>query len=143
MDYTSFLKKYANHPNYFSPTGNKLNAKSWQTEAPLRMLLNNLNADVAEDPSNLIVYGGSGQAARNVESVEKIIKMLLDLENDESLLVQNRSDQSINRSWVVFPFSPINPKRKVRVESFRPLYYFLRNETLALPFRIVRPCLVG
>ena len=89
MDYTSFLKKYANHPNYFSPTGNKLNAKSWQTEAPLRMLLNNLNADVAEDPSNLIVYGGSGQAARNVESVEKIIKMLLDLENDESLLVQS------------------------------------------------------
>ena len=89
MDYTSFLKKYANHPNYFSPTGNKLNAKSWQTEAPLRMLLNNLNADVAEDPSNLIVYGGSGQAARNVESVEKIIKMLLDLENDESLLIQS------------------------------------------------------
>ena len=89
MDYTSFLKKYANHPNYFSPTGNKLNAKSWQTEAPLRMLLNNLNADVAEDPNNLIVYGGSGQAARNVESVEKIIKMLLDLENDESLLIQS------------------------------------------------------
>ena len=89
MDYTSFLKKYANHPNYFSPTGNNLNAKSWQTEAPLRMLLNNLNADVAEDPSNLIVYGGSGQAARNVESVEKIIKMLLDLENDESLLIQS------------------------------------------------------
>ena len=89
MDHTSFLKKYANHPNYFSPTGNKLNAKSWQTEAPLRMLLNNLNADVAEDPNNLIVYGGSGQAARNVESVEKIIKMLLDLENDESLLIQS------------------------------------------------------
>ena len=89
MDYSSFLKKYANHPNYFSPTGNKLNAKSWQTEAPLRMLLNNLNAEVAEDPNNLIVYGGSGQAARNVESLEKIIKLLLDLENDESLLIQS------------------------------------------------------
>ena len=73
MDYHSFLKKYANHPNYSAPIGNELNAKSWQTEAPLRMFLNNLNEEVAEDPNNLIVYGGSGQAARNVDSAKKII----------------------------------------------------------------------
>ena len=89
MDSTSFINKYANHPNYFSPVGNELNAKSWQTEAPLRMFLNNLNKEVAEDPENLIVYGGSGQAARDVESAKNIIKLLLELENNESLLVQS------------------------------------------------------
>ncbi len=89
MDTSSFIKKYANHPNYFAPVGSKLNAKSWQTEAPLRMLLNNLNEEVAEDPSNLVVYGGSGQAARDTDSVKKIIKLLLELDNNESLLVQS------------------------------------------------------
>ena len=53
------------------------------------MFLNNLDAEVAEDPSNLVVYGGSGQAARNRESVEKIIDVLLNLEDDESLLIQS------------------------------------------------------
>ena len=89
MDYHSFLKKYANHPNYFAPIGSELNAKSWQTEAPLRMFLNNLDSEVAEDPNNLIVYGGSGQAARDLDSVKNIIKLLLNLENNESLLVQS------------------------------------------------------
>ena len=89
MNTSHFLDKYASHPNYKSPTGSKLNTKSWQTEAPLRMLLNNLDSEVAEDPNNLIVYGGSGQAARNRESLEKIIKILLDLEEDESLLIQS------------------------------------------------------
>ena len=89
MNTSHFLDKYASHPNYKSPTGSKLNTKSWQSEAPLRMLLNNLDSEVAEDPNNLIVYGGSGQAARNRESLEKIIKILLDLEEDESLLIQS------------------------------------------------------
>ena len=89
MNISHFLDKYASHPNYKSPTGSKLNTKSWQTEAPLRMLLNNLDSEVAEDPNNLVVYGGSGQAARNRESLEKIIKILLDLEEDESLLIQS------------------------------------------------------
>ena len=89
MNTSHFLDKYASHPNYKSPTGSKLNTKSWQTEAPLRMLLNNLDSEVAEDPNNLVVYGGSGQAARNRESLEKIIKILLDLEEDESLLIQS------------------------------------------------------
>ena len=89
MNISHFLDKYASHPNYKSPTGSKLNTKSWQTEAPLRMLLNNLDSEVAEDPNNLVVYGGSGQAARNRESLEKTIEILLDLEEDESLLIQS------------------------------------------------------
>ena len=89
MNYSEFIKKYANHPHYVAPTGSELHAKSWQTEAPLRMLLNNLNAEVAEDPSKLIVYGGTGQAARNPEAVRQIIRALLELDEDHSLLVQS------------------------------------------------------
>ena len=85
----AFLKKYASHPHYKAPTGNTLNARSWQTEAPLRMLLNNLNAEVAEDPERLVVYGGTGQAARSPEALRRIIEILLDLRDDESLLVQS------------------------------------------------------
>ncbi|MCS7245901.1 MAG: urocanate hydratase [candidate division WOR-3 bacterium] len=72
-----------------APRGNRLNAKSWQTEAPLRMLMNNLDPEVAKDPINLIVYGGTGKAARNWESFEKIVNSLLNLEADETLLVQS------------------------------------------------------
>ncbi len=71
------------------PTGNKRSCKGWHQEAALRMLLNNLHPDVAEDRDNLIVYGGSGKAARNHESLQAIIKTLQNLENDETLLVQS------------------------------------------------------
>ncbi len=84
-----FFQQYASHPRYRSPRGSRLNAKSWQTEAPLRMLLNNLDEEVAEDPGHLIVYGGSGQAARNEPALQKIIETLLVLSEDESLLVQS------------------------------------------------------
>ncbi len=89
MKFSDFLKTYANHPIYQSPTGSALNARSWQTEAPLRMLLNNLNEEVAENPDELVVYGGTGQAARDRGSLERIIKMLLDLDEDHSLLIQS------------------------------------------------------
>jgi urocanate hydratase len=89
MNYSKFTETYASHPHYKAPTGNTLNAKSWQTEAPLRMLLNNLDAEVAEDPSKLVVYGGTGQAARSPEALQKIIECLLKLEDDQSLLVQS------------------------------------------------------
>ncbi|MBU6339121.1 MAG: urocanate hydratase [Rickettsiales bacterium] len=98
MNYESFIKQYASHPNYKAPRGDKLNAKSWSSEAPLRMLLNNLDAEVAEDPSELIVYGGNGQAARNVESLQKIIKILLELENDQSLLIQSGKPVGVVRT---------------------------------------------
>ena len=83
-----FLNEYAKHPHYKAPIGNHLNAKSWQTEAPLRMFLNNLDAEVAENPDKLVVYGGTGQAARNVEAAQKIIEILLNLDDHHSLLVQ-------------------------------------------------------
>ncbi len=74
---------------YTTPTGTKLNCKGWIQEAALRMLLNNLNPEVAERPDELIVYGGRGKAARNFESLDLIVKALKDLENDESLLIQS------------------------------------------------------
>lgn len=98
MNNSEFLKKYVQHPNYKIPTGTELNAKSWQTEAPLRMLLNNLHEDVAEDPSNLIVYGGNGQAARDRKSLEKIVECLLDLDENHSLLVQSGKPVGIVRT---------------------------------------------
>lgn len=84
-----FLDTFASHPHYKAPTGTKLHALSWQTEAPLRMLLNNLDSAVAEDPQNLIVYGGTGQAARNVDALRAIIRALLVLRDDQSLLIQS------------------------------------------------------
>lgn len=74
---------------YKTPTGNKLTCKGWIQEAALRMLLNNLNPEVAEKPDELIVYGGRGKAARNFEALDNIIKALKILENDESLLIQS------------------------------------------------------
>lgn len=98
MNYTEFINTYAKHPEYIAPTGSALNAKSWQTEAALRMLLNNLNEEVAEDPENLIVYGGTGQAARNKEALLKIIEILLKLDENHSLLVQSGKAVGIVRS---------------------------------------------
>lgn len=72
-----------------APRGNKLTAKSWLTEAPLRMLMNNLDPDVAENPKELVVYGGIGRAARNWECYDKIVESLTNLEKDETLLIQS------------------------------------------------------
>ena len=74
---------------YKTPTGSILNCKGWIQEAALRMLLNNLDPAVAERPEDLIVYGGRGKAARNIESLDLIIKALKDLEDDETLLIQS------------------------------------------------------
>lgn len=98
MNYSEFIDRYATHPHYTAPTGTTLHARSWQTEAPLRMLLNNLNAEVAEDPSNLIVYGGTGQAARNTEAVKDIIRILLEMDEHHSLLVQSGKPIGLIRS---------------------------------------------
>ncbi|BDD11995.1 urocanate hydratase (plasmid) [Fulvitalea axinellae] len=87
--YKAFMAEYAAHPHYKAPHGDKLNTLSWQTEAPLRMFLNNLDAEVAENPDDLVVYGGTGQAARNRESVEKIIECLMKLDDNHSLMVQS------------------------------------------------------
>ena len=72
-----------------SPRGTELTAKSWQTEAPLRMLHNNLDPEVAEHPDELVVYGGTGRAVRSWEAFDAIVDTLKDLEKDETLLVQS------------------------------------------------------
>ena len=75
--------------NIAAPTGSTLHCKSWLTEAPYRMLQNNLHPDVAENPKSLVVYGGIGRAARNWESYDQILESLKELEDDETLLVQS------------------------------------------------------
>jgi urocanate hydratase len=72
-----------------APRGLRITCKSWQTEAALRMLMNNLDPEVAEKPAELIVYGGSGRAARNWEAYHSLVECLRNLENDETLLVQS------------------------------------------------------
>jgi urocanate hydratase len=81
-----------------APRGQTLNARSWQTEAPLRMLLNNLDAEVAEKPEELIVYGGSGKAARNHEALRALVRSLLVLGDDETLLVQSGKPVGVFRT---------------------------------------------
>ncbi|WP_312182059.1 urocanate hydratase [Arthrobacter sp.] len=81
-----------------APRGTELNAKSWQTEAPLRMLMNNLDPEVAERPEDLVVYGGTGKAARNWESYDAIIRTLKTLDDDETLLVQSGKPVGVFRT---------------------------------------------
>ena len=88
---------------YKTPTGSQLNCKGWIQEAALRMLLNNLNPDVAERPDELIVYGGRGKAARNFEALDNIIAALKILENDESLLIQSGKPVGILKTHVDAP----------------------------------------
>ena len=86
-----------------APRGPQLNAKSWLTEAPLRMLMNNLDAEVAERPSELVVYGGIGRAARDWESFDRIVAALKDLEADETLLIQSGKPVGVVRTHADAP----------------------------------------
>src|ERR1700744_4602796 len=86
-----------------APRGPGLNAKSWLTEAPLRMLMNNLDAEVAEKPEELVVYGGIGRAARDWESFDRIVAALKRLEDDETLLVQSGKPVGIFRTHADAP----------------------------------------
>jgi urocanate hydratase len=81
-----------------SPRGSALNARSWSTEAPLRMLLNNLDGEVGEHPEALVVYGGSGRAARSHEALKGIVRTLLRLGEDETLLVQSGKPVGVFRT---------------------------------------------
>jgi urocanate hydratase len=86
-----------------SPRGLTLNAKSWATEAPLRMLMNNLDPEVAEKPDELVVYGGIGRAARDWESFDRIVSALKTLESDETLLVQSGKPVGVFRTHADAP----------------------------------------
>jgi urocanate hydratase len=81
-----------------APRGSTLTARSWQTEAPMRMLMNNLDPEVAERPDDLVVYGGTGKAARDWPSYDAIIRSLTDLREDETLLVQSGRPVGIMRT---------------------------------------------
>ncbi len=82
----------------YPPTGPELNAKSWLTEAPLRMLMNNLHPDVAENPHELVVYGGIGRAARTWDDFDRIVAELKQLDDDETLLVQSGKPVGVFRT---------------------------------------------
>src|SRR3989338_4569896 len=86
-----------------SPHGRKLHCKSWQTEAPMRMLMNNLDPDVAEDWKNLIIYGGSGKAARKRQGLPAIIRTLKKLGKNETLLVQSGKPVGVFRTHEMAP----------------------------------------
>jgi len=86
-----------------APTGTDLSAKSWLTEAPLRMLMNNLDADVAEAPESLVVYGGIGRAARDWQSYDRIVDALRKLDADQTLLVQSGKPVGVFRTHADAP----------------------------------------
>jgi urocanate hydratase len=86
-----------------APRGPELNARSWATEAPLRMLLNNLDREVAERPEELIVYGGSGKAARSHDALKALVRSLLTLGEDETLLVQSGKPVGVFRTSPAAP----------------------------------------
>src|SRR6202030_737716 len=77
------------HPAIRAPRGSQLSCKGWQQEAALRMLMNNLDPDVAEHPENLVVYGGTGKTARDWAAYDAIVSGLRNLESDQTLLVQS------------------------------------------------------
>src|ERR1041384_3696139 len=88
----------ARHQAIRAPRGQKLSCKGWLQEAALRMLMNNLDPEVAERPEDLIVYGGRGRAARNWGAFDAIVKALRTLENDETLLIQSGKPVGVFRS---------------------------------------------
>jgi urocanate hydratase len=87
-----------NARDVYPPTGTEISAKSWLTEAPMRMLMNNLHPDVAENPHELVVYGGIGRAARTWEDFDRIVASLKALEEDETLLVQSGKPVGVFRT---------------------------------------------
>ncbi len=92
-----------NTRDIYPPTGAELTAKSWQTEAPLRMLMNNLHPEVAENPHELVVYGGIGRAARTWEDFDSLVASLKDLETDETLVVQSGKPVAIIKTHTDAP----------------------------------------
>jgi urocanate hydratase len=113
-----------------APRGKEITCKSWHQEAAMRMLMNNLDAEVAEKPEELIVYGGSGKAARNWECYHAIIESLKKLENDETLLVQSGKPVGIFKT---FPWAPrVLIANSLLVPAWANWDYFRKLEALGL-----------
>jgi urocanate hydratase len=100
---TAITNEPAAHPSQRAPRGTAISCKGWQQEAALRMLLNNLDPEVAEKPEDLVVYGGRGKAARNWECFQAIVASLKSLENDETLLIQSGKPVGIFRTHTYAP----------------------------------------
>ncbi len=123
------MDKFAYKP-VSAPKGTKISCKSWQQEAALRMLHNNLDPDVAENPEELIVYGGSGKAARNWECFHAIVDSLKKLENDETLLVQSGKPVGIFKTYKHAPRVMI--ANSLLVPAWANWDYFRKLEALGL-----------
>src|ERR1700675_3964693 len=99
------------NPSTYTPTraprGTQITCKGWQQEAAMRMLMNNLDEEVGERPQDLVVYGGTGKAARNWECYHAIVAALRALENDETLLVQSGKPVGVFRTHPEAPRAPI------------------------------------
>jgi urocanate hydratase len=129
MKKTRIMKDFAYIPVSASH-GTKISCKSWQQEAAMRMLQNNLDSNVAENPEELIVYGGSGKAARNWESYNAIIESLKRLENDETLLIQSGKPVGIFKTFEYAPRVLI--ANSLLVPAWANWDYFRKLEALGL-----------
>ncbi len=129
MKETKTMKEFAYKP-VSAPRGTKLSCKSWQQEAALRMLQNNLDPDVAEKPEELIIYGGSGKAARNWACYNAIVNSLKKLENDETLLVQSGKPVGIFKTFKHAPRVLI--ANSLLVPNWANWDYFRKLEALGL-----------
>jgi len=113
-----------------APRGNRISCKGWQQEAAMRMLMNNLDPDVAEKPEELIVYGGAGKAARNWDCYKAIVKSLRELENDETLLVQSGKPVGVFKTTIDAPRVLIANANLV--SAWGTFEHFLEYEKLGL-----------
>jgi len=129
MKKTKTMKDYVYKP-ISAPRGTEITCKGWQQEAALRMLQNNLDPDVAERPEELIVYGGSGRAARNWECYRAIVKSLRELENDETLLIQSGKPVGVFKTFEYAPRVLI--ANSLLVPAWANWDYFRKLEALGL-----------
>ncbi|OGC43944.1 urocanate hydratase [candidate division WOR-3 bacterium RBG_13_43_14] len=129
MKKTKTIKNFAYRPIH-APTGTSITCKGWQQEAAMRMLMNNLDPDVAENPEELVVYGGSGRAARNWECYNAIIRSLKNLENDETLLIQSGKPVAVFRTFSHAPRVLI--ANSLLVPAWANWDYFRKMEALGL-----------
>jgi urocanate hydratase len=113
-----------------APRGSLLNSKGWLQEAALRMLMNNLDPEVAENPDELIVYGGYGKAARNWEAFENIVASLKELDNDETLLIQSGKPVAIFKTHEIAPRVILS--NSMLVPKFATWDYFRKLDELGL-----------
>lgn len=129
MKKTKTIKNFAYKP-VSAPTGTQISCKGWQQEAALRMLHNNLDPEVAENPEELIVYGGSGKAARNWDAFHAIVSALKNLDNDETLLVQSGKPVGVFRTHDYAPRVLI--ANSLLVPAWANWDYFRKLEALGL-----------